>query len=75
MEAHRTIDPFQVMKISDHKTKQSIMFYIELEKVVFEFTVGVANNVGEACEPTEAGFEHVTGEYDDSGKSFKAKIT
>jgi hypothetical protein len=78
MEAHKTRDPFQVMKISGHKTMQSIMFYIELEKVVFgpgqdEFTVRVANNVGEACELIEAGFEYVTGDYEDGGKIFRKR--
>jgi len=77
MIAHRTRDPFQVMAISGHKSMQSIMFYINVAKVLFgsgeydEYTVRVANNVGEATALTEAGFEYVTGEYNDGGKIFK----
>ena len=44
LEAHKTGDPFHVMRISGHKTLQSLMFYIEFTKVVFgpahdEYTV------------------------------------
>jgi hypothetical protein len=77
MIAHRTRDPFQVMATSGHKSMQSIMFYIDVAKVIFgsgeydEYTVRVANNVGEATSLIEAGFEYVTGEYGDGGKIFK----
>ena len=34
------------------------------------FTSRVAHDVGEACGLIEAGFEYVTGGYDDGGKIF-----
>jgi len=79
MVAHKTRDPFQVMATSGHKSMQSIMFYIDLAKVVFgpgehdEFTVRIANNVGEASTLIEAGFEYITGEYSDGGKLFRKR--
>jgi len=78
MEAHRTRDPFHVMSISGHKTMQSLMYYIELAKVIFgpgqdEFTVRIATDVGEAAKLTEVGFEYVTGEYQDGGKIFRKR--
>ena len=79
MEAHRTRDPFYVMSISGHKAMQSIMFYIDLAKVVFgpgqhdQFTCRIANNAGEASALIEAGFEYVTGEYNDGGKLFRKR--
>jgi hypothetical protein len=37
------------------------------------FTSRVAHNVGEACSLIEAGFEYVTGEYNDGGKIFRGR--
>jgi len=77
MIARRTGDAFQVMAVSGHKSMDSIMFYIDLAKVIYgkgeydQYTVRVANNVGEAAKLTENGFEYVTGEYYDGGKIFK----
>ncbi len=36
-----------------------------------EYTVRVANNVGEATALMEAGFDYATGKYSDGGKIFK----
>jgi hypothetical protein len=55
------------------------MFYIDLAKVVFgpgqhdEFTCRIANNAGESSALIEAGFEYVTGEYNDGGKLFRKR--
>jgi hypothetical protein len=37
------------------------------------FTTRVAHDVGEACSLIEAGFEYVTGEYNDGGKIFRKR--
>lgn len=48
-----------------------------LEKALFnstnqdEFTVRAATNIGEACKLVQAGFEYVTGDYNDGGKIFR----
>ncbi len=39
-----------------------------LRTTVDQFTVWVASDVREACALVEASFEHVTGEYTDSGR-------
>lgn len=51
---------------------------INLENALFNdsddgFTVRVAPDVGEACSLIEAGFEYVTGNYDDGGKIFRKR--
>lgn len=38
-----------------------------------EFYVKVAHNTEEACELVGAGFEYVTGEYNDGGKIFRKR--
>ena len=67
------------MKLLDHKSIKSTMKYINLEKAIFgelgndEFTVRVAQNVKEACDLVEVGFEYVTGDYSDGGKIFRKR--
>jgi len=54
-----------------------IMFYTDLANVIYgkgeydQYTIRVANNVGEAAKLVENGFEYFTGEYEDGGKIFK----
>jgi hypothetical protein len=42
-------------------------------KNVRSFICRVAHNVGEAIELIQAGFEYVTGEYNDGGKLFRKR--
>jgi hypothetical protein len=51
---------------------------VQLDKNLFkdtddDFICKVAHNVGEAIELIEAGFEYVTGEYNDGGKLFRKR--
>ena len=61
------------------KDEEGVEVYIDIERAIFgslkgdEFTVRVAANVKEACELIEAGFEYVTGEYNDGGKIFRKR--
>lgn len=75
MEAWRTRDPFHVQDFLRHKNIKNTMRYIHLAQVLFkneqEYITKVAHNVKEACALIEAGFEYVTGEYDDGGKIFR----
>lgn len=76
MEYHKTRDILHVMRVLGHRSLKNTMVYIDLERALFKqtndnFTVQVANNVKEVCELVEAGFEYVTGEYDDGGKIFR----
>jgi hypothetical protein len=36
-----------------------------------DFHVKVATNIKEACELVKAGFQFITGDYDDGGKIFR----
>jgi integrase/transposase-like protein len=75
MEAWRTRDPFHVQDFLRHKNIKNTMRYIHLAQILFkneqEYITKVAHNVKEACALIEAGFEYVTGEYDDGGKIFR----
>lgn len=78
MEYHRTKDLLYVKKILGHKTIQNTLKYIDLEAAIFEtvddqWTAKVASDVKEATTLIEAGFEYVTGEYDDGGKIFRKR--
>jgi len=78
MEYHRTKDILYVKKLLGHKSIQNTLIYINLENAIFQsvedqFTVRVANNVGEASALTEVGFDYITGEYNDGGKIFKKR--
>ena len=57
---------------------QNTLIYIDLESKLFNsendgFTVRVVHDVGEAASLIEAGFEFVTGEYNDGGKLFRKR--
>jgi len=59
---HQTKDILYVKKFLGHKTLQSTLIYIDLEKALFntkndEFTVKVADTLEEACQFAEMGFE------------------
>jgi integrase len=75
MEYHRTKDIIHVQKILGHKNIKNTMVYITLAEELFkdqqEYITKVARNVKEACALVEAGFEYVTGEYNDGGKIFR----
>jgi integrase len=78
MEYHRTKDILHVQRLLGHKSIQNTLIYIDLESKLFNsssdrFTCRVANNAGEASSLIEAGFEYVTGEYDDGGKLFRKR--
>ena len=74
MEYHRTKDILHVKQLLGHRSINSTLMYTQL--VSFkedEFHVKVAKDVDEACELVEAGFQYVTGEYDDGGKIFRKR--
>jgi integrase len=78
MEYHRTKDLLYVKKILGHKTIQNTLKYIDLEAAIFEtvddqWTARVASDVKEATTLIEAGFDYVTGEYNDGGKIFRKR--
>jgi integrase len=79
MEYHRTKDIVYVQQLLGHKDIRNTMIYINIEHALFgasdndEFTVRVATDVKGACALTGAGFEYVTGEYNDGGKIFKKR--
>ncbi|MCS7115417.1 MAG: tyrosine-type recombinase/integrase [Candidatus Bathyarchaeota archaeon] len=75
MEYHRTKDILHVKQILGHKNINNTLIYITLAEELFkdkqEYISKVAKNVKEACALIEAGFEYVTGEYNDGGKIFR----
>ncbi|MGC8896176.1 MAG: tyrosine-type recombinase/integrase [Candidatus Bathyarchaeia archaeon] len=75
MEYHRTKDILHVKHILGHKNINNTLIYITLAEELFkdkqEYISKVAKNVKEACALIEAGFEYVTGEYNDGGKIFR----
>jgi len=78
MQYHKTKDILHVQRLLGHKNIQNTLIYIDLEAKIFNstsegFTSRVAHNVGEACSLIEAGFEYVTGEYNDGGKIFRKR--
>jgi integrase len=78
MEYHRTKDILHVQRLRGHKNIQNTLIYIDLESRLFNstndgFTTRVADNVGEACNLIESGFEYVTGEHNDGGKIFRKR--
>jgi integrase len=77
-EYHRTKDILHVQRLLGHKSIQNTLIYIDLESKLFTnqndgFTVRIAHVVGEAAGLIEAGFEYVTGEYNDGGKLFRKR--
>ena len=78
MQYHKTKDILHVQRLLGHKNIQNTLIYIDLESKIFNestegFTTRVAHDVGESCSLIEAGFEFVTGEYNDGGKIFKKR--
>jgi len=79
VEYHRTRDILHAMRMVGHKSIGNTMIYIDLERALFatpkneEFTARVAHNVEEACRLVEAGFEYVTGDYNNGGKIFRKR--
>jgi integrase len=75
LEAHRTKDPFYVQALLRHRSFSNTLKYIHLAKVLFKddekYVSRVATNAKDACVLVDAGFEYVTGEYDDGGKIFR----
>jgi hypothetical protein len=74
MEYHRTKDILYVKELLGHKNIQNTLVYTHL--VNFEndeFHTAVAENVEKARKLIEAGFEYVTGEYNDGGKIFRKR--
>jgi hypothetical protein len=62
---HQTKDVIYVMRFLGHKNIKNTLLYIQLVEVLFkevndQYTVKVANNVKEAAELIEVGFEYVT---------------
>jgi integrase len=78
MEYHRTKDILHVMQFLGHKRIENTQLYIQLDKALFRteddnFISRVAHDVGEATTLVEAGFEYITGEYNDGGKIFRKR--
>jgi integrase len=75
MEYHRTKDLVHVQRLLGHKNVKNTLVYVTLTETLFKsqkhYVSKVATNVKDACEWVEAGFEYVTGEYDDGGKIFR----
>jgi hypothetical protein len=76
MEHHRTKDILHVQRLLGHKNIQNTLIYVDLEATLFGkssdvFTVRIAHDVGEAAALTETGFEYITGEYNDGGKTLE----
>jgi len=67
-----------VKELLGHKNIRNTVIYVHLEALLFsgkndEFYVTVAKNVEKACKLVEAGFEYLTGEYEDGGKIFRKR--
>jgi len=66
IEYHRTKDILHVKQLLGHKSLQSTMVYIDIEKAIYgvlrdeEFTSRIAQTIEEDRELIEAGFEYVT---------------
>ena len=73
IEYARTKDILYVKQLLGHKAIKTTLKYVQLVDLPQEerFICKVAQNADEATELIEAGFEYVTGEYDDGGKLFR----
>lgn len=74
MEFAKTKNILHVMQLLGHKNIQNTLVYTHL--VNFEndeFHTAVADDVEKARKLIEAGFEYVTGDYDDGGKIFRKR--
>jgi hypothetical protein len=72
---HRTKDILFVKQQLGHKNIETTLIYTQL--LQFEktdnYTCKVAQNVEQATELIENGFEYITGEYTDGGKLFRKR--
>ncbi|MBS7612187.1 tyrosine-type recombinase/integrase [Candidatus Bathyarchaeota archaeon] len=78
MEYHRTKGIFHVKEFLGYKKLDNVAIYVQIDEKLFAhtddgFTCKVAHNVEEAIALIEAGFEYVTGEYNDGGKIFRKR--
>ena len=78
MEYHLTHDIIHVKELLGHMRIDNTMIYINLETAIFaskndQFYAAVANTAEEAIKLIEAGFDYVTGEYNDGGKLFRKR--
>ena len=72
MEYHKTKDILHVKQILGHRSINSTLLYTQL--ISFkenDYHVKIAMNVKESCELVKAGFQYVTGDYNDGGKIFR----
>ena len=74
-EYARTKDILYVKQLLGHKSIKTTLKYVQLVNLPHEekFICKVAQDTDEAAELIEAGFEYVTGEYDDGGKLFRKR--
>ena len=77
VEYHKTRDVVHVQQFLGHRSIQSTMIYITIEKALFkdgpdEYVSKVAKNVKEAQTLVDVGFEYVC-DFDDEGKLFKKR--
>jgi integrase len=72
---HRTKDILFVKQQLGHKSIETTLIYTQLLQFENEdnYTCKVAQNVEQATELIENGFEYVTGEYNDGGKIFRKR--
>jgi hypothetical protein len=62
------------MNVLGHKRIENTLKYTHLVDVDDDRYVSrVAQNIGEACALVDAGFEYVTGGYNDGGKIFRKR--
>ncbi|HMK94790.1 MAG TPA: hypothetical protein VK536_05235 [Candidatus Limnocylindrales bacterium] len=78
MEYHRTNDVLHTTSFLGHKKVDNTLLYVQIDEKLFKdwndnFITHIAHNVQEAHSLVETGFEHVTGEYNDSGKIFRKR--
>lgn len=73
-EFAKTKNILHVMQLLGHKNIQNTLVYTHLVNFESdEFHTAVADNLDKACKLVEAGFEYVTGDYDDGGKIFRKR--
>ncbi len=75
IEYARTKDILYVKQLLGHRNIKTTLRYIQLVNLPQEekFICKVAKNAEQAAELIEAGFEYVTGEYNDGGKLFRKR--
>jgi integrase len=75
MEYHRTKDERYVRALLGHKDARALNRYIVLLQTIEgdEYIAKVATNTQQAKELVEAGFDYVTGTFEDGGKIFRKR--